>query len=204
MSLPGSYKTIDDGSESLYKSRGSKFYAYCFNVVNDTEIRQRLDELRKKYPDATHHCYAYVVGIDKSSHRANDDGEPTGSAGQPIMRQIQKLDLTNILVVVVRYFGGTMLGIPGLIEAYGEAAAECLAKCHISTYQVKEKFEISCPFGMENEVYKVCKQLKLDITVKENQQCFYAELGIPLQDIEIFKNKLKEFYQISVKSTGIA
>lgn len=203
MPLPEAYKTIDKAQETLYKSKGSKFFAHCSRVSDENDIRHQLVALRQQYPDASHHCYAYVLGADKAVHRANDDGEPAGTAGQPIFRQIQKFDLTNILVVVARYFGGTRLGIPGLIEAYGEAASECLGKCSISTHLVKEKFAISCPFGMENEVYKVCKQLKLDISAGENQQFFYAELRIPLQDVETFKNKLREFYQISIKSLGI-
>ena len=197
------YKSIDHGSEILYKSKGSKFYAYSFPVMNESEVKHHLQELKLKYPDATHHCYAYVLNPDKSAFRSNDDGEPSGTAGKPILRQIQKLELTNTLVVVVRYFGGTMLGVPGLIEAYGESAAECLQKCNISTHEITEKYLLECPFGEENNIYRLCKQFGLSPMMKPDASCFSAEIEIPLHKTGPFKQALKDFYQISIQYIGV-
>jgi uncharacterized YigZ family protein len=203
MLFSDSYNTIETAGECLYKAKGSKFYAFCYPVSSETEVKEKLNALRQVYPDATHHCYAYVLNFDKSLTRSNDDGEPSNTAGKPIMRQIQKMDLTNVLVVVVRYFGGTMLGVPGLIEAYGESALECLRQCRVANHAILEKFMISCPFGMEKDIYKVCKQFQLNLSVKQNQECFSAEIKIPLQYTEAFKQQLKPYYQVSITYTGI-
>src|SRR5690606_7725476 len=120
------YRTIAQPAEGLYKEKGSKFIALAYPVYTEEEIKDRLAELRKKYYDARHHCYAYMLGADKSRYRANDDGEPNHSAGDPILGQIRSADLSNVLVVVVRYFGGTKLGVSGLITAYKTATADAL------------------------------------------------------------------------------
>jgi uncharacterized YigZ family protein len=199
----GIYRSIGGPSEYLYKSRNSKFFAFCYPVHSETEIKEYLSALKNKYPDASHHCYAYVLHHDKSVSRANDDGEPANTAGKPILRQIQKLDLTNVLVVVVRYFGGTLLGVPGLIEAYGQAAAECLHLSQILEYKVLETYELKCPFGQEKDIYKLCKQFQINLSVKQNQECFCAEIKIPLQQTEGFKQQIKAYYQVSITYTGI-
>jgi len=203
MLFTDSYHSIDNASEYLFKSKGSKFYAYSYPVFSEEEIKEKLQLLKQKYPDASHHCYAYVLHYDKSISRANDDGEPSNTAGKPILRQIQKLDLTNTLVVVIRYFGGTLLGVTGLIEAYGESARECLALCRISKHLIYERYELSCPFGLEKDIYKLCKQFQLHLSVKQNQECFCAEIKIPLQQTGTFQQELKAYYQVSIKYTGI-
>ena len=134
---------------------------------------------------------------------AFDSSKLNHTAGKPILRQIEKLDLTNVLVVVIRYFGGTMLGVPGLIEAYGQAASECLLLCRINKHLIHEKYDISCPFGLEKDIYKVCKQFQLNLSVKQNQECFCAEIKIPLQQTEAFKRQIKAYYQVSITYTGI-
>lgn len=197
------YKSLESDAECLYKSKGSKFFAYAFPVHNEIEIKGRLQELKLKYPDATHHCYAYVLYPDYSYSRSNDDGEPSGTAGKPILRQINKLELTNTLVVVVRYFGGTMLGVPGLIEAYGESAAECLGKCVISEQDITELYRLSCPFGMENEVYRLCKQHRLSPHLITDEANFCVEIKIPLRLIDAFKDAVANNYQLKLKYIGI-
>ena len=197
------YNTINNDSYVLYKSKGSKFHAYAFSVLNETDIKSKLAELRLKYPDATHHCYAYVTGMDKSAFRANDDGEPSGTAGRPILRQIQKLELTNTLVVVVRYFGGTLLGVNGLIEAYGESAAEALKLCDIKKNDIQEKYTLSCLFGEEKDIYRVCKQFSVQAHVLNDPSCFSAEIKIPLHKASSFKAALKDLYHIRIQYTGI-
>lgn len=204
MLFSDSYFVIASAQEHQLKSKGSKFLAYAFPVKNEIEIKAKLADLRKKYPDATHHCYAWVLGYDQQNYRANDDGEPANTAGKPIYRQIQKLQLCNVLVVVVRYFGGTLLGVPGLIEAYGLAAAECLAKCKIVENKIMEVYQLSCEFGLENEIYKLCKQYSTVIVVNSSAQAFSAEIKIPLQQSTAFKEQLKLNYKIHLKYLGIA
>ena len=120
------FHTIKDSAEGLYKEKGSKFLAFAFPVTTEDEIKDCQEKIRKKYFDARHHCYAWILGADKSQLRANDDGEPNHSAGDPILGQIRSRDLTDVLVVVVRYFGGTKLGVSGLIQAYRAAAEDAL------------------------------------------------------------------------------
>lgn len=203
MLFSNTYKIIDHGSESLYKAKGSKFYAFALPVKNESEIKDHLKTIKDKYPDATHHCFAWILGHDKQNFRANDDGEPSNTAGKPILRQIQKLDLCNTLIVVVRYFGGTMLGVPGLIEAYGNAAAECLARCHVSELPILEKYLVSCPFGMENEIFKTCKQFQASLSVQDEQTCFSAQIKIPLHHADAFKKHLTLNYQINIEYKGV-
>jgi putative IMPACT (imprinted ancient) family translation regulator len=120
------YYEVERDSEFVLRERGSKFFAFVYGVKSDLEIKEKLDGLKREYPDATHHCYAWVMGARGEAQRANDDGEPGNSAGRPILRSILSVGVTNVLVVVVRYFGGTLLGIPGLIEGYGGAAESAL------------------------------------------------------------------------------
>ena len=131
MLFSDTYLTIEKKSETLYKDKGSKFLTFAFPVQNDQQIKEVLTQLKKEHPSANHHCYAYRLGADKLNFRANDDGEPSNTAGKPILGQIQSNDLTNILIVVVRYFGGTLLGVGGLIQAYKNSAAEVLKVSHI-------------------------------------------------------------------------
>src|SRR5262245_12954892 len=135
MLFSDSYTEIISDGKANMRERGSKFFAFSFPVKNEDEVKSRLRELRELYPDATHHCYAFVLNPDQSAQRANDDGEPSNSAGKPILRIIISAGLTNTLVVVVRYFGGTQLGIPGLIQAYGDSA-----KLALEASERKEKY----------------------------------------------------------------
>jgi uncharacterized YigZ family protein len=197
------YKMIDAPAHTLYKSKGSKFYAFAFPVRNEQAIKDHLNAIRTDYPDATHHCYAWTLGFDRQNFRTNDDGEPSNTAGKPIFRQIQKLELSNILIVVVRYFGGTMLGVPGLIEAYGQSAAECLALCHISEYPVLEVYTVNCPFGSENEVFRIARQYQALVNVLNVQECFSAEIKIPLHKADAFKRQVAQLYQAGIEYKGV-
>lgn len=151
------YKTIKNISEGIYREKGSKFIAIAFPIETEEEIKEKLQELRKSYHDARHHCYAYILGFDKSIYRISDDGEPSGTAGRPIYGQLLSHDVTNILVVVVRYFGGTKLGVSGLINAYKMATKEALAANEIIEKQVEEKYYIGFnPINM-NRVMRILK-----------------------------------------------
>ena len=141
--MDDTYRTIKRESEGYFRDRGSKFYAFAYPVETEDEVKEHLEELRKKYYDARHHCYAYQLGAEKTSYRINDDGEPSSSAGKPIFGRIQSHDLTNILIVVIRYFGGVKLGVPGLINAYKTAAEEAILKNKIETKTINEVYELS-------------------------------------------------------------
>jgi uncharacterized YigZ family protein len=161
------YLTISDDSEGLYKEKGSKFLSFAFPVSNEDEIKEKLEFLRKKFYDARHHCYAYVLGKDKAIFRTNDDGEPNHSAGDPILGQIRSNQLTNVLIVVVRYFGGVKLGVGGLISAYRTAAAAAISNNIIVEAIVKHKVKLQFDYLSMNNVMKTIKDYDLEII---NQQ----------------------------------
>jgi uncharacterized YigZ family protein len=152
------YFTISKAVESLYKEKGSKFLSFLYPVSSVDDVKEYLTQLKKKYYDATHHCYAYIIGYDKETFRMNDDGEPSSTAGKPIYGQLQSNNLTNVLLVVVRYFGGTKLGVSGLIKAYKESSAECIALAQIVEKQVKNKYNIYFAYEDMNVVMNILKQ----------------------------------------------
>lgn len=160
------YFTLAGISEGLYKEKGSKFLAFAYPVSSEEEVKEIIEELKKKYYDARHHCYAYIIGKEKTNYRANDDGEPNHSAGDPILGQIRSNDLSDVLIVVVRYFGGTKLGVSGLITAYKTAAAEAIANNQITEKIVKAPVEFTFDYLAMNEVMKLIKDYDLEI---ENQ-----------------------------------
>ena len=139
MALPDTYKTIKSVSHGLFKDKGSKFISIAFPVRNEDEIKKFLDETRKEHHDARHHCYAYALGKDGSAWRSNDDGEPSGTGGKPILGQIRSFGVTNVLIIVPRYFGGTLLGTSGLINAYKTAAESALSNAEIIDYIIQQK-----------------------------------------------------------------
>jgi uncharacterized YigZ family protein len=161
MLFDDSYLTIDEPCEGLFKDKGSKFISYAFPVSNETEIKKHLADLRNLHFSARHHCYSFRLGADKQAYRANDDGEPNYSAGKPILSQVQSKDLTNILIVVVRYFGGTLLGIGGLVNAYKLSAADALANATIIEKTVNEVYEITFEYLQINDVMKIMKEENL-------------------------------------------
>ncbi len=163
MLFEDTYLTIKEPSIGFLKDRGSKFSGFAFPVDNEEQVKIRLAELRKMHPNATHHCYAFRLGADKQAFRANDDGEPSYTAGKPILGQIQSNDLTNILIVVVRYFGGTLLGVSGLINAYKHAAADAILNATIIEKTVNDIYEIYFEYLQMNAVMKIIKDEKLDI-----------------------------------------
>ena len=162
MLFEDTYLTIAQSSEGIFKDKGSKFIAYAYPVTTEEQIKTHLAGLRKEHVSARHFCYAFRLGADKQAYRANDDGEPKYSAGKPILGQIQSKDLTNILIVVVRYFGGTLLGVSGLINAYKLAAADGLEHAVIIEKQVKELYEITFDYLQMNDVMKLLKEEELD------------------------------------------
>lgn len=162
--MTDSYLTVENKVETLYKEKGSKFFSFVFPVKDLTEVKSILDELKKKYYDATHHCYAYILGFEKEVFRMNDDGEPSSTAGKPIYGQLQSKNLTNVLLVVIRYFGGTKLGVSGLIKAYKTAATECLSAAMIVEKKVRLSYKVMFPYEKMNAVMSLLKEIKAEQT----------------------------------------
>jgi uncharacterized YigZ family protein len=152
------YKTLKSPAKGVYKEKGSRFLAFAFPVVNQDQIKPVVEGIRKEYHDARHHCYAYMIGRERLNWRINDDGEPSGTAGRPILGQINSFGLTNILIVVSRYFGGTLLGTSGLINAYKSAAADALKNGEIVERTMHEYYEIKYPYISMNDVMKILKE----------------------------------------------
>jgi uncharacterized YigZ family protein len=200
--MEDTYRTITEPTESIYKEKGSKFLAFAYPVYSEEEIKEQLAELRKKYFDARHHCYAYTLGADKSRYRANDDGEPNHSAGDPILGQIRSADLSNILVVVIRYFGGTKLGVSGLINAYKTATADAIADATIIEKHETSLLQIHFEYPQMNDVMSLVKEFNLEV---RNQQfeldCnLTIELRKSLQPEIIAKLENIDGVEVEVKS----
>jgi uncharacterized YigZ family protein len=159
-----SFYTIRIASEGFYKEKGSRFLAYACPVKNTEEIRLILERIRKEQHEARHHCFAYMIGKDRMTWRVYDDGEPSGTAGRPILGQINSSGLTNILIVVSRYFGGTLLGVSGLINAYRSAAASAIENAEIEKCTVKNHYEITFPYLSMNDVMKILKEEEIEQT----------------------------------------
>ncbi|MGD9928869.1 MAG: YigZ family protein [Mangrovibacterium sp.] len=159
--MTDSYLTIAKPVEGLFKDKGSKFLAFAYPVSSEEEIKEYVQTLKKEHFQARHHCFAWRLGADKTQFRANDDGEPSSTAGKPILGQIQRLDLTNILIVVVRYFGGTLLGVSGLINAYRAAAADALAHAEIIEKLVEVPFWVEFDYLNMNSIMKIFKDENL-------------------------------------------
>jgi uncharacterized YigZ family protein len=162
-----SYHTIQQPTQGLYKEKGSKFLAFAYPVSSEGAIKEHLDALRKEYFDARHHCYAWMLGPDKLRFRAADDGEPNHSAGDPILGQIRSRDLTDVLVVVVRYFGGIKLGVGGLISAYKLATEDALQQAVVDTREVRAAVTLQYDYSATPEVMRVVKEFGVAITAQE-------------------------------------
>ena len=188
MDIKDTYNTIDfTPEEILFKEKNSKFFGYAFPLSMEEEVKPLIDNLRKQHPNAGHFCYAYQLGTDTISYRANDDGEPSNSAGMPIYGQIQSFSVTNILIVVVRIFGGVKLGVGGLISAYKTTAQLVLESCEIIEKTIDIPFMISFDYKNMNKVMRVIKEKKLEIV---NQEMEIDEAsGLPIGKIEIKTRK---------------
>jgi uncharacterized YigZ family protein len=161
--IKDTYKTIEESSEGLYKDRGSRFISYAFHVSDEEQVKKIVLKIKKEHFSARHHCFAYRLGYMAEKHRNNDDGEPSGTAGRPIFGQLLSHDLTNILIVVVRYFGGTLLGVSGLINAYKNAAASAIENAQIVLKIVEVKFELIFDYPIQNNVMRIIKDEQLEI-----------------------------------------
>lgn len=179
------YFTIEQSGTAEFKDRGSKFIAYAYPVNNAEEFKSYLQALKKEHPKAVHHCFAYRIGISGDNFRINDDGEPSGTAGRPILGQIDSRKLSNVAIIVVRYFGGTLLGVPGLINAYKTTAALVLQMVPVVQKPVMLNYEIEFDYTAMNDVMQVLKQFNCQVVEQDMQLFSHMKIGIP-------KNRLEE------------
>jgi len=194
-----SYKTINTYSAGIYKEKGSKFLSFAIPVSNVDEIKEIVKTYRKEYYDARHVCYAYMIGAEHTNWRSNDDGEPSGTAGRPILGQINSRELTNILVIVVRYFGGILLGTGGLVIAYKEAASDALNQAEIIEKTVEETLTINFDYVLMNDVMRVIKDLNAIIDSQNYDNDCIMNLSIKKQDYELLKSKLNKIMGVGIK-----
>ena len=174
------YKTIEQSAQAEYKDRGSRFIAYAFPVASPAAFKLRLKELKVEHPKANHHCFAYRIGLDGNTFRVSDDGEPSGSAGRPILGQIDSKELTGVAVVVVRYFGGTLLGVPGLINAYKTCTSLVLQVIPEVQKPILINYNLEFNYPQLNDIMIVVKQQKCEVIKQELQLFCSMQLGIPL------------------------
>lgn len=185
------YSSIAECSEGLFKDNGSRFIALAFPVETEEEVRQTVSRLRKEYHDARHHCYAYRIGLGGTVFRASDDGEPAGSAGRPILGQIDSAGLSDILVVVVRYFGGIKLGIPGLIRAYKTSTADALEHASKITKVAGKWYRIGFGYGSMQAVMKTVKDLDLPCRAQDFGTECVMEVRVRLASDEVFLERMQ-------------
>lgn len=193
------YKTIDFPSEEvLLKEKNSKFFGYTFPISSEEEVKEILDRLRKEHFSARHWCYAYQIGTEKIQYRANDDGEPNNSAGMPIYGQIQSFEVTNILVVVVRYFGGVKLGVGGLISAYKTAAQMALENAIIIEKTINKHFVISFGYAHMNKVMRIIKEKNLQIVAQKMEMDCEIEISIRKKNAQNLLDTFENLYELKV------
>lgn len=194
------YKTIANKSEGIYKDKGSKFLSFAVPTRSVDEVKELVKNFKKEFHDARHICYAYVIGIEHKEWRANDDGEPAGTAGRPILGQINSRGLTNILVVVVRYFGGILLGTSGLATAYREAAADALNHAEIVEKTIDNFFTIRFNYSKINEVIRLLKEFNGEIFNKNyDKNKYIIEFSIPKKDTALLISKLKNITGLTIE-----
>lgn len=193
------YKTITACTEEIYKEKGSKFLSFAIPVSNVDEVKEIVKNFRKEYYDARHICYAYMLGKERKEWRVNDDSEPSGTAGRPIMGQINSRELTNILVIVVRYFGGILLGTGGLVVAYKEATLDALNQAQIIEKTVDEAYSINFDYALMNDVMRVIKDSNANIVNQSYDINCLMNLSIRKQDSELLKLKLEKIIGVVLK-----
>jgi len=198
---PFYYYTIEQPSMAEFKDRGSKFFAFAYPAKDIDSCKKILAQLKKEHGKAVHHCLAYRLGVDGSTFRVSDDGEPAGSAGRTILGQIDSKGLTNVLVVVVRYFGGTLLGIPGLINAYKTATALALQLSPIIKKPIEIAYELNFDYHQMNEVMLLVKQYNCSVVEQTAQLFIQLQIGIPKNRLDEVLEKLGALREVSFKTT---
>lgn len=195
------YKSLPKPSkEVLFKDKGSKFFGFAFPVQNQTDIENALDKLKTQHHKARHFCYAWQLGKNYKHYKVNDDGEPNNSAGMPIYGQLQSFEVTNCLVVVVRYFGGTKLGVGGLISAYKTTAKMALENANIQTHTIDTPLQVTCEYDMMNEVMRLVKELDLNIIEQDLKiRCKFI-ISIRQKDFDKVRSRFEQVYGLQLKT----
>ena len=186
------FKSISGPAEGLYKEKGSKFLAFAYPVVSEEEVRAALEKIRKEYYDARHHCYAYRLGLSGDVWRYNDDGEPSSTAGRPIYGQILSRELSDVLIVVVRYFGGIKLGVPGLIRAYKAAAADALDHAEVVEKVASEGYAVTFDYVAMDRVMRVLKDMGIAPSGYTAEDVCRMEMRVRLSDVERFRQRMED------------
>jgi uncharacterized YigZ family protein len=199
MSEADFYYTIDRAGVAEFKDRGSRFLAYAWPIGGVDDFRKQMEGVKKEHPRASHHCFAYRIGLDKNVYRVSDAGEPSGTAGKPILGQIDSKQLTNVLVVVVRYFGGTLLGVPGLINAYKTAASLVLQVTPVVQKPVEVNYKLQFDYTVVNEVMMVVKQCNCSVLLQEMQLFCNMTIGIPKNRFDEVMFRLKDIKGIELE-----
>lgn len=197
-----SYYTISQLSKGIFKDKGSKFLSFAYPVKEEGEIKEILFDVKKEFFDARHHCYAYRLGAEKLVFRSNDDGEPSGTGGRPIFGQIISKDLTNILIVVVRYFGGTLLGTSGLTNAYKIAAADAISNAEIVEKFVYASYQITFDYQQMNQVMKIVKDYDLETSDQQFEMVCYLVIQVKLRETDLVLSKLNVIEGLKTKYLG--
>lgn len=190
--MKDTYNTITAASEGLFTDRGSKFIAYAFPIKSEEEIKEHLEEIKKEHWKARHHCYAWRLGTDGNTYRANDDGEPSGTAGKPILGQLDSFEITDTLVVVVRYFGGTKLGVGGLINAYKSAAIDALSKVEIIKKTIDNYYKIVYDYSVTSQIMNFVNHYELNIINQSFDEKAIINFSIPISKADEILVFLKE------------
>ena len=196
------YKTLEKESEGIFKDKGSKFIAKAFPVKKEEDIKEIVSRLKKDFYDARHHCYAYRIGFHGENFRHNDDGEPSSTAGKPILGQLLSNNITNALIVVIRYFGGTKLGVSGLIHAYKSASINAISNNNIIEKTINEHYEISFDYLVLNDVMKIIKDENPTIESQQFDLNCLIKLNIRRKNAELLENKLSKIEGIKLKNIG--
>lgn len=194
------YKTIEKPVENtLLKEKGSKFIGFAFPVNNEAELKNALDKIRTEHPKATHHCYAFRMGLNGENYRANDDGEPSGSAGLPIYNQLLANEITNVLVISVRYYGGTKLGVSGLVKAYKESAKITLEEAQIITKELETEIEIQFQFNQQNLIFTLLSKFEAKVLNFDSQQTAVISARIKLKHKDAITESLNNIQYVVCK-----
>jgi uncharacterized YigZ family protein len=196
---PDFYYTIEKPAIAEFKDRGSKFLAYAYPIQSIEEFKTRLADLKKEHSKAVHHCFAYRLGTDNNNFRVSDDGEPSGTAGRPILGQIDSKELANVVIIVVRYFGGTLLGVPGLINAYKTAALLVLQQATIIQKSVYINYRLEFNYELMNEVMRIIKQFNCEVLKNDAQLFCLVEIGIPKNHLSEVVTKIKDLRAVNIK-----
>lgn len=192
------YQTLSNSPEALYKDKGSKFLGFATGVKHEDDIRQFLDKIKNLHPKATHHCYAWRLGRHKNLFRANDDGEPAGSAGKPILNTIDSAQLSDCIIVVVRYYGGTPLGVPGLIHAYKETAKNCLEKAERIAVVEMTEIQLQCDYPEIQKVYQWVQIFDGKISDQQMNETCTFKIEIPAERQTDFRAQAEKFYPVKI------